>query len=196
MHSALACLGPLFYLGCMQPAERRQPLLTEMQRLADEGKHCAACPGHCCTAIANSMQTTPLETQDVLHYLRETGRWTEELKIELRASVTKFRLDQIPGNGKRSYLRRTYDCPFFAGKNHGCTIPREVKPYGCLGFNPSAMNESEGKSCGSDQSLLARREEVWAEELSANKQLREKHKLWWEKLPLPLALLEAEQAGF
>lgn len=180
----------------MQPAERRQPLLTEMQRLADEGKHCAACPGHCCTAVANSMQTTPLETQDVLHYLRESGRWTEELKTELRASVTKFRLDQIPGNGKRSYLRRTYDCPFFAGKNHGCTIPREVKPYGCLGFNPTDINESEGKSCGSDQNLLARREEVWTEELSENKRLREKHKLWWEKLPLPLALLEAEQAGF
>jgi len=65
-----------------------------------------------------------------------------------------------------------------------------------LGFNPTDINESEGKSCGSDQNLLARREEVWTEELSENKRLREKHKLWWEKLPLPLALLEAEQAGF
>ena len=180
----------------MQPVDRRLPLLNEMQRLADEGKHCAACPGHCCTAVANSMQTTPLETQDVLHYLRQSGQWTAELKTKLRQTVQKFRLDQIPGNGKRSYLRRTYDCPFFDGKNLGCTIPREVKPYGCLGFNPSATFESEGKSCGSDQALLARREESCSAEAQTNTELREKHMLWWEKLPLPLALLEADQAGF
>lgn len=179
----------------MQPAERRQPLLSEMQRLADEGKHCAACPGHCCTAVANSMQTTPLETQDVLQYLRQSGRWSEELKTKLRETVQKFRLDQIPGNGKRNYLRRTYDCPFFEGKNHGCTLPREVKPYGCLGFNPTAANESEGKSCGSDQKLLATREDIWKGEQDANTELMKLHSMWCEKLPLPLALLDAEERG-
>jgi Fe-S-cluster containining protein len=177
----------------MQPADRRQPLLSEMQRLADEGKHCAACPGHCCTAVANSMQTTPLETLDVLNYLKESGRWNDELKKTLSENVKKFRLDQIPGNGKRTYLRRTYDCPFFAGTQHGCTIPREVKPYGCLGFNPTASDETEGKSCASNQSLLLTREEKWLHEQTANAELRKKYSLWWEKLPLPLALLEADE---
>lgn len=166
-----------------------------MQRLAEEHKHCAACPGHCCTSVANSMQTTPLETQDVLTYLREAGRWNDELKERLRLSVTKFRLDHIPGNGKRNYLRRTYDCPFFAGSSLGCTIPREVKPYGCLGFNPTAARETEGLSCGSDQELLLKREAVYADEASVNQQLQRQHKLWWDKLPLPLALLEAESQG-
>jgi hypothetical protein len=67
----------------MEASLRRQPLLEEMQKLADNDKHCAACPGHCCTAIANSMQTTPLETIDVLNYLRSSGRWNEDLKRKL-----------------------------------------------------------------------------------------------------------------
>lgn len=179
----------------MQAKERRLLLLAEMDQLAREGKHCAQCPGHCCTAVANSMQTTPLETVDVLDYLRQEGRWTPELKEKLRENIKKFRLDQIPGNGKRNYLRRTYDCPFFAGKNLGCTLSRDIKPYGCLGFNPTEPNEAEGKSCGSDQELLLKREELWSGEQLKNEQLRQKYKLWWDKLPLPWALLELEQSG-
>ncbi len=185
----------LFYHSGMQPSERRQILLHEMQRLAAEDKHCAACPGHCCTAIANSMQTTPLETEDVLTFLRESGRWTEELKTQLRATVTKFRLDQIPGNGKKNFLRRTYDCPFFAGQSLGCTLPREVKPYGCLGFNPSTPGEREGKSCSSDQNLLLKREISSPDEEQQNLELRQQHGLWWDKLPLPWALLERDQSS-
>lgn len=185
----------MVYLSCMEASLRRQPLLEEMQKLADNDKHCAACPGHCCTAIANSMQTTPLETIDVLNYLRSSGRWNDELKDKLTATINKFRLDQIPGNGRKTYLRRTYDCPFFAGSNLGCTIPKEVKPYGCLGFNPSAPKEEKGDSCSSDQALLLKRESSWDGEVAENTKLKAAHQLWWDKLPLPLALLEAEKAG-
>jgi Fe-S-cluster containining protein len=184
----------MVYLSYMEASLRRQPLLDEMQKLADNGKHCAACPGHCCTAIANSMQTTPLETLDVLNYLRESGRWSEELKIKLSDTIKKFRLDQIPGNGRKNYLRRTYDCPFFAGSNLGCTIPKEVKPYGCLGFNPSAPREENGDSCSSDQQLLLAREAAWSDEVNENIKLKSNHKLWWDKLPFPMALLELEKA--
>ncbi|MBY0518554.1 MAG: hypothetical protein K2P81_16710 [Bacteriovoracaceae bacterium] len=179
----------------MQALDRRKVLIDEMQRLASEQKHCAACPGHCCTSVANSMQTTPIETQDVLNYLRESGRWNSDLKEQLKLNIEKFRLDHIPGNGRRNYLRKTYDCPFFAGKNLGCTIPKEVKPYGCLGFNPSEVNESEGKSCSSNQKILAEREESDPSENETNLRLTNLHSLWWDKLPLPLALLEAEKSG-
>lgn len=179
----------------MNPEQRRSIILAEMDSLNSKGVNCYACPGHCCTALANSMQTTPLETQDVLDYLRGAGRWTPELKLKLQATVEKFRLDSIPGNGKRNFLRKTYDCPFFEGKAQGCSIPRDVKPYGCLGFNPSAPQESEGKSCSSDQSLLLRREGANPEESRHNLELSKKYHLWWEKLPLPLALLEAEKSG-
>ncbi len=179
----------------MQAPIRRKIILDQMDALNAKSINCFSCPGHCCTAIANSMQTTPLETQDVLDYLRESGRWNEELKQKLQQTVDKFRLDSIPGNGKRNYLRKTYDCPFFEDKSLGCSIPKEVKPYGCLGFNPTAPNESEGKSCGSDQLLLLKRESAHPEESRLNADLSKKYHLWWEKLPLPLALLEAEKSG-
>lgn len=179
----------------MQASIRRKIILDQMNSLNAKGINCFNCPGHCCTSVANSMQTTPLETQDVLDYLRQTQRWTEELKLKLNTNVDKFRLDSIPGNGRRNYLRKTYDCPFFEGKSLGCSIPQEVKPYGCLGFNPTEPHESEGKSCGSDQNLLKEREKSLSNESQLNIDLKTKHALWWDKLPLPLALLEAERSG-
>jgi hypothetical protein len=129
------------------------------------------------------MQTTPLEAQDVLDYLKASGRWTEELRATLRETVRRFRLDHDPGNGKRSFLRRTYDCPFFAGGQLGCTIPSEVKPYGCLGFNAAAAAVTAGEGCHSDQALLARQD-------SAASAVDHRLGVSWEKLPLPLALLQ------
>ena len=120
---------------------------------------------------------TPWETQDVMGFLTTNNLLTSELKIRLLETVRKFRLDgPILGNGRRSYLRRTYDCPFFASKSLGCTLPKEVKPYGCLGFNATLPNESEGKSCTSNQAVLLKRDEL-APDVSG------------EKLPLPVALL-------
>ena len=123
------------------------------------------------------MMITPLETEDIMTYLKAAGRFTEELKVRLAETVKRFRLDvPPPGNGRRGFLRRTYDCPFFEGKNLGCSLPREVKPYGCLGFNPTTSNESEGVSCNSNQTLLAKREDLFPEATL-------------DKLPLPVALL-------
>ena len=157
----------------------RQILLDEMDALNARGVNCFACPGHCCTSVANSMMVTPYETQTIVTYLKEAGRWTDELKAALRETVRRFRLDvPMPGNGKRGYLRRTYDCTFFAGKSLGCTLPREIKPYGCLGFNPTLPGEAEGKSCKSDQCLLQRREDAAPDNSG-------------EKLPLPVALLQS-----
>lgn len=158
---------------------RRQLLLDEMNALNERGVNCYNCPGHCCTSVANSMMVTPWETADVMGHLRAHNLLTDELKLQLQENVRKFRLDvPMPGNGRRGYLRRTYDCPFFAGSNLGCTIPKEVKPYGCLGFNPTLPNESEGKSCGSNQDILKRREAQAPDDSG-------------EKFPLPVALLMA-----
>jgi Fe-S-cluster containining protein len=176
-------------------SKRREIILEEMKNLGTKNINCINCPGHCCTSIANSMQTTPTETLDVLNFLRSENRWTSELKAKLQETITKFRLDQIPSNGKKNFLRRTYDCPFFAGSNLGCTIAIDAKPYGCLAFNPSAPNESEGKSCASDQKILKQREDENPDELSENQKIRDQYQIWWEKLPLPLALLEMEKLG-
>lgn len=74
-------------------------------------------------------------------------------------------------------------------------LERTIKPYGCLGFNPTASNETKGESCGSNQELLAQREDMWTAEAAENTKLKDQYSLWWEKLPLPLALLEAERQG-
>lgn len=172
----------------MTPVERRQILLSEMRTLDERGVNCAGCSGKCCTAFANSMQTTPLETRDVFDHLVATGRWTEELRERLRETTTRFRLDQVPGDGRRSFLRRTYYCPFFAGASLGCTIPAEVKPYGCLGFNAVEAGIREGEHCRSDQGLLERQ----AREIQlVDHQLGYR----WQKMPLPMALLEMAAAA-
>lgn len=159
------------------PKSRRQILLNEMDSLNRSGINCFDCPGHCCTSLANSMMITATETSDIVTYLKKSGRFTEELKVRLADTIKKFRLDvPMPGNGRRSFLRRTYDCPFFEGKSLGCSLPKEVKPYGCLGFNPTEPGETEGKSCSSNQLLLAKREDEFPEDVS-------------NKLPLPVALL-------
>jgi Fe-S-cluster containining protein len=164
------------------PRDRRQIILSEMNALDERGVNCASCTGVCCTSFANSMQTTPLETQDVLTYLQASGRWNEELRKKLQATVSKFRLDHSVGNGKRSFIRRTYDCPFFAGGSLGCTIPAEVKPYGCLGFNPSVASSKAGEGCESDQSLLKKQSDVL-------KEVDHEIGFQWTKLPFPVALL-------
>lgn len=157
--------------------ERRKILLNEMDALNASGVNCFNCPGHCCTSVANSMMVTPWETADIMGHLQAFNLVTDELRSRLEDTVKRFRLDvPLPGNGRRGYLRRTYDCPFFAGKNLGCTLPREVKPYGCLGFNPKAPGETLGTSCSSNQALLQYREETAPDQSG-------------EKLPLPVALL-------
>lgn len=144
-----------------------------MRDQADQGIHCGSCSGVCCTFLANSMQITPLEAEDLREWLIQQNRWTPELFEQLAATVTRFRLDRELGDGHRSLLRRTYTCPFYRPGPAGCSIAPTHKPYGCLAFNPRRPNLTEGGDCVSDPGLL--------EDLQASSA---------KKAPIPIALLE------
>ena len=171
---------------------RRKILLQAMSELEERSVHCKDCTGLCCTFVANSVQTTPLETLEILLYLKRENRLNDTLKQRLTATVARYRLDsEIPGNGARSFVRRTYTCPFFGDPQGGCSLSRSVKPYGCLGFNPSQTRVVEGEQCGSNIPLLEKREAAFAEdEQTRNHHIRSFYKLDWEKKPMPAGLLE------
>lgn len=171
-------------------AARRAPLLAAMHNAAAEGRSCTDCSGLCCTAVANSMQATPLEALDLYLWLRAQGRWSDGLAATLQETATRYGLDRPPiGDGRRVFSRRHYTCPFFVGGGRGCSVSRHAKPYGCLGFNSRRAGVREGESCGSDQALLAARESSDAQEAVANDTLRAALEGAWEKRPLPTALL-------
>lgn len=149
------------------------------------GISCSGCAGTCCTYEANSMMVTPLEALELFTYLRENALLTAELRTKLEETVRTYRLDHAPGNGKRSYLRKTYTCTFFGFKELGCPLPRDVKPYGCLAFNTHHSEEKAGAHCYSDKELLEKL--VFEKE---NEELKEKFKIFWDKSPLPTALLD------
>lgn len=129
------------------------------------------------------MQTTQQETSDLYNYLNQAGRITPELIESLKQCVSDYRLDKFFGDGKRT-LRKTYTCPFYTPGPKGCSIPLEYKPYGCLAFNPTQSEVSDGSACQSDQELLIKRE------VMAGVDAKVSEKIWWEKLPMPVALLE------
>ena len=137
------------------------------------------------------MMTTPLEAAEILLYLKSTHAQNEELKEKLKGTISRFRLDHPSGNGRRSFVRKSYTCPFFNHQELGCPLPREVKPYGCLAFNSHHSEKKAGEFCYSEKKLLEDREaqNISFEDL-VNQKLREKLNLFWEKTPLPLALLE------
>jgi hypothetical protein len=173
----------------MTPKDRRHLLIKEMEELELQGKSCKGCEGTCCTYEANSMMVTPLETLDLFNYLKENSLLTHELKQKLQATIKLYRLDQTISTGKRSLLRRTYTCSFFNHHELGCPLPREVKPYGCLGFNSRHVELKKGEYCSSDKSALEIREKQFDEE-SSNRKISAEKKLTWEKAPLPVALLD------
>jgi len=172
-----------------EPATRRQDLMEDMIARAEQGHHCAACSGVCCTFVANSMKISPVEARDLRLYLEQEERWTPELLQELQSIVTRFRLDREVGDGRRS-LRKTYTCPFYRPGPKGCSISRKHKPYGCLAFSPRAAGLTEGGNCASAQNLLENRAKRFPGEEPENLRLKA---LWnWdqETLPIPLALLQ------
>lgn len=173
----------------MNSQQRRQTLIQEMEDLEFQGKSCRGCEGTCCTYEANSMMVTPLEANDLFNYLVTENLLTSKLKESLEATVKQYRLDQMVGTGKRSLLRRTYTCTFFNHQELGCPLPREVKPYGCLGFNSRHETLKKGQHCYSNKDLLEERERQFDEE-TANKQIIKEMNLSWEKTPLPIALLD------
>jgi Fe-S-cluster containining protein len=169
---------------------RRELLIEDMRRAEAAGFDCRGCAGVCCTYEANSMMITPLEAMELFIYLSNHGKNTPELKTRLQENVTKYRLDSGLGNGKRSFLRRSYTCPFFNHQELGCPLPPEVKPFGCLAFNSHHQTEKASEHCYSEKVLLEKREQLFSQENAKNRFLREKYQLYWEKLSIPMALLD------
>jgi Fe-S-cluster containining protein len=172
-------------------AERRRPLISEMDDLGAEKVNCYSCSGKCCTYMANSVQIDPLQTLELLDFLIIEKRWNNETRKTLEQNIIDFRLDNEILLGRGKALRRYYTCPFFVGGGKGCSIDPKSKPYGCLGFNPSVENAEEGNGCHSNRSLLEAREDQFQSlEEKANQYLKRELNIYWEKKPIPVALLE------
>lgn len=174
----------------MQKLNRRELLIERMNELEAQGMGCIGCSGTCCTYEANSMMVTPLEAFELGGYLKSKQLLTHDLKQKMEETVKQYRLEHPPGNGRRSYLRKTYTCPFFNHQELGCPLPREVKPYGCLAFDSHHPELKAGVHCYSEKELLERREAMHAEEDELNRGLKKDHNIYWDKTPLPVALLE------
>lgn len=171
-------------------SSRRQMILNDMVFLKSKGVNCHQCRGPCCTYESNSMQITILESLDIINFLISENRISPDLFIQLNETITKYRLDQIMGTGKNS-IRKTYTCPFFENEAKGCSISRNSKPIGCLGFNPIEQNITNGGSCKSDLPLLQKREtEFHQDENKINIILKKELNIFWEKAPIPVAILE------
>ena len=172
---------------------RRAPLLEAMRNLGTASIGCHGCTGLCCTFVANSVQVTPLEAVDLWMHLAATGRATAGERDKLSANVARFSLDRpLPGVGNRDLLRRRYTCPFYASDHAGfsCSIKREQKPYGCLGFNPTRLAVKDGEGCSSDQTMLALRETSESEETALNAAAAKSLGVTWSAKSIPVALLE------
>ncbi len=168
---------------------RRRTLMDQMEGLEAQGMSCLGCPGTCCTFEANSMLITPLEAWELIVYLQDAGKLLPELKEKLQSTVQRYRLE-AKFSGARSYLRKTYTCPFFGQGELGCPLPRSVKPYGCLAFNSHHVELKATEHCFSEVELLRQRDELFPEELEENARLRKELGLQWEKAPIPNALLD------
>ena len=173
----------------MDPYLRRKVIIDRMNELESSGKDCKGCSGTCCTYEANSMMVTPIEALELVDYLKAKNLFDNELKSRLLVTVSKYRLDQAVGDGKRSFLRRTYTCPFFNHKELGCPLPREVKPFGCLAFNAHDLEKKAGEFCFSEEKVLLAREAASLDEAALNQKIKTENSLYWDKTPLPLALL-------
>jgi hypothetical protein len=134
---------------------RRNLLISTMHGLQKEGINCFSCTGLCCTSVANSMQITSEEAEDIVAALLASERLDSDLMQKLETTVSRYRLDRPPpGNGVRSFLRRTFTCTFYDEDSGWCQLPPTDKPYGCLAFNPKKQGNVAGESCGSSQTLL------------------------------------------
>jgi Fe-S-cluster containining protein len=120
------------------------------------------------------MQITKAEAHDIYQYLATNNLITAALINKLNDTIKDYRLDiEMPALGKNINLRRTYTCSFYTPGATGCSLPFEVKPLGCLAFNPTEEKSYELLNCVSDQKLL--------------EQVSEADK---NKSPIPIAVLE------
>jgi len=179
-------------VGSREAINARHRVLARMDDLATQGIDCSCCAtGRCCTFAANSMKITPCEALDIVRVMGRNR--IAELMPVLENSIRTFRLDvPLPGDGKRSFARRRYTCPFFDPKTPSCTVPRVGKPLGCLAFNPKTTSVRDGENCSSDAPLL----ELAHQDLPAR--LHERNTslaiLWqwaWETAPIPIAVIDA-----
>ena len=184
------------------PEQRRAQLNDHMDQLLASGLNCYQCWGRCCTYHANSMHVTFLEVIDIFLYLNDKKLWNFRLEKKLKATVEDFRLDYDLYLASQKNFRRTYTCPFFEAGSKGCGLPREHKPYGCLGFNPTQKNVKDGEGCGSNKELLElHHKSVENDNLeiqAALEQLKTINKsfadvFYWTKKDLPRALLDISQ---
>lgn len=73
----------------------------------------------------------------------DLGHWRNRLE----SAVERFGLGRPEaGDGRRSLARRRYTCPFYEAP--GCALPFDVKPLGCLAFNPRRAGLTDGGDCG------------------------------------------------
>lgn len=136
------------------------------------------------------MLLTPLEAKELFDYLKMNQLLTSELKAKLNQSVQQYRLEPKFTSSRRSYLRKTYTCPFFGFKELGCPLPREVKPYGCLAFDSHHVELKASEHCYSEKDLLEKRDRLHPEEKELNQKISDEYNLLWEKSPIPNAILE------
>lgn len=173
------------------PLERRRLVIDEMTYLNQKEIHCFKCTGTCCTMSANSMQITPIEAFEIILSLDISKENLIEFKNRLKENIQHYRLDHEIFLSKKAHsnLRKTYTCPFFVPGPKGCTIKKDLKPYGCLGFNPRIENDN-GSQCHSDQSLLEKREQTYLlYEKIANDYLAKELGIDWIKSEIPKAVL-------
>jgi hypothetical protein len=170
---------------------RRELMIEEMQKLNSQKIHCFNCTGTCCTYSANSMQITPIEAFEIILSLEVTIENLLEIKTRLQQNIKDYRLDHEIFLGKKniSHLRKTYTCPFFTPGSKGCTIKKDLKPYGCLGFNPRIENDNGGLCTSNTEILEVRESQFRDHELWANNYLKKEFCLDWEKCEIPKAVL-------
>lgn len=173
------------------PMDRRELIIEAMDSLSKKEIHCFNCSGTCCTMSANSMQITPLEAFEIILSLEIDQSNIDQYKEKLKKNIQDYRLNHEIFLGKKAHrsLRKTYTCPFFIPGPKGCSIKKELKPYGCLGFNPKIENDNGGQ-CHSDLKLLEERENIsLAFEITANEFLKKELNIDWNKLEIPKAVL-------
>ncbi|MFY7991972.1 MAG: hypothetical protein ACOVP4_01665 [Bacteriovoracaceae bacterium] len=169
---------------------RRRFLLEDMSQLETRGISCLGCSGVCCTDMANSMMVTPIEMVDLYSYLKKDSSSLNDLKEKMQLTNLKYKLDILPpGIKKKSQFRRTYTCPFFLGSEFGCPLPRDVKPYGCLGFNRRKKEADIDQDCWSKKEILETQVKANNEAL-LNEWIKQDLALDWDKEYIPLAVIK------
>lgn len=169
---------------------RRRFLLEDMSQLETRGISCLGCSGVCCTEMANSMMVTPIEMVDLYSYLKKNSPSLIDLKEKMQQTNLKYKLDILPpGIKKKSQFRRTYTCPFFLGSEFGCPLPRDIKPYGCLGFNRQKKEADIDQDCWSKKEILET-QALANNEAPLNEWIKQELALDWDKEYLPLAVIK------